>query len=939
MKKAFKIIGVIVVLIIAAMVVIPYFFKDKIVDKIKEEANQQLNAKLTFGDVDLTFFAHFPDLTLELENLSIKGIDTFEGTELINVESFELTLGLAKLFKGELPEIKGIYIHKATIHALVHPSGMANWDIVKEDTSAESSEESEASSSDDFSIQLNYYEFTDCTIRYEDESAATFVLIENLDHSGSGNFGANDFMLKTTSQIGNLLIEYEQETYVNNWAVEAKIDMDVNLDRYRFTLSENEVKLNELLLKAEGVIEMPDSAISMDLKIDAPTMTFRQLYSLLPPEYASDMDGMSFDGDCTFSTWIKGDYTDTTYPLFGLNLDVKNGSFKHKDLPKSAKNIEISTHIELPDANNLNSLLLDISKLNMDLGGNLISAGFSLRNPETSMDFTSRLSAAVDLSTLKDVLPSEDAENYSGIIKANLNASASLAALEKEDYSGLNAGGKLQVENVSYSSNQFSHTVEINKVLMEFMMDEVKMESFEAKIGSTDFSADGVLRDFIPYALLDKELYGELSVRSNYLNADELMNFMLSDSADANLVDSTANAENTGNDSLVTAMFPKNIHFKFRTGINTLKYDSYEINEFKGDLELKSGVLTIHPSSAKAFEGEMTLSGKIDESIPEQPYTELQFSLQDMNIKKCAEKVELIAKYAPIAKYTSGTFSGKVKMNSMLDKAWNPIYKTVYSKGTVKTKGVKIEGFELLDKLASITKMEDVLDQEFDNVDIEFEIIDGKGYIKPFNFKIDQLKGSSAGTIDLEQNIDFDVNMNVPTAMLGKGAAALFGQLSGALNSFGLQSEVPEIIEMDIKITGKVDKPIIKPNFAGLGASTVKEVVKETIKEEIEKAKDEALAKASEEAEKILADARKQADAILKEAQKNVDLLKKEGYEQADKLVKDAKGMLEQMAAKKAAEEMKKQVDKQAAKVMSEAKKQADKILEDAQTQADRLKN
>jgi vacuolar-type H+-ATPase subunit H len=312
--------------------------------------------------------------------------------------------------------------------------------------------------------------------------------------------------------------------------------------------------------------------------------------------------------------------------------------------------------------------------------------------------------------------------------------------------------------------------------------------------------------------------------------------------------------------------------------------------------------------------------------------------MNGMNIKECAEKIEMVGKYAPIAKYASGTFSGKVKLSTNMDKNWDPIYASVYSKGNIKTKGVKIEGFELLDKLAAITKMESILDQEFENVDIEYEIIDGKGYIKPFDFRIDQLKGNSFGSIDLDQKIDFDVNMEVPTAMLGAGAGMLLGQIAGALSSLGIQSEAPENIDMNIKITGTVDKPKITPNFAGLNPTNAKEVVKETIKEEIDKAKDEAMAKAAAEAEKIMKEAREKAAALLAEAQKNVDVLKKEGYEQADKLVADAKGMLEQIAAKAAAAEMKKQIDKQAANAMTEAKKQADKIIEDAQKQADRLK-
>ena len=942
MKKFLKILGGLVALILLALVLIPYFFKDQLVEKIKEKANEQLNAVLTFEDVDLTFFAHFPKLTLELHEFKISGIDQFEGTDLVDIRSLEMTIGLAKLFKGETPEIIDIYLLEPRIVTVVNEDGSVNWDIVKASEDTGGTESPESTSSDEFKMELQHYEIVDGWFSYVDKSADILFALENLQHQGSGDFGATTFNLTTTSLIDNMIIQYEGEKYIDNWKLDAKINIGVDLEAWQFTFKENEIKINDLLLQMEGEILMPDSSIDMDLKVNAPSFDLRQLISLMPPEYTSDLDGFTYKGTSKLSTWIKGSYSDISYPLFAVDMSVNNGSLQHKDLPKQIKDVEINAHVELPDAYDLDQLWIDISKFNIDLGGNPISAGFSLHKPMTSMLFDARVSASVDLNTLKDVLPSEDAASYAGIINANLQANGSLDEIAKENYSNLNSNGKLLVTDMIYNAASLSTPIFIDKLLMDFDMNEVNMEAFNARIGQSDFAASGLLRDFIPYALLDKEIYGELNLSSQYLNTDELMNLMLEDSS-AQLTADTAHAavaeESVQSNDSIVALLPKNIHFKFKAGIDKLTYEDYLLEEFKGDLELENGILNLMSSSARTLGGELTMSGKFDESIPASPLANFDFTVAKMSIKTIAEKSPLILKYAPIAKYTSGTFSGKIKLKTSLDKDWNPIYNSVYSKGNIKTSKVKIEGFKALEDLAAITKTQDILHQEFENMDIEFEIIDGKGYVKPFEFKIDQLKGTSYGTIDLDQNIDFDVNMGVPTVMLGSAANLLMGQLAGTLSGLGLESQVPEKIQMDIKITGTVEKPIIKPNFSGNATTAVKEVIKEQIQEEIEKVKEEAIDRAAEEAAKIMADARKQADQILKDAQKNVDALKKEGYAQADKLVEDAKNPLEKIAAKAAATEMKKQVDKQAENLMNEAKKKADKILQDAQNQADRIKN
>ncbi len=940
MKKFLKILGGLLALILLALILIPYFFKDQLVEKIKEKANEQLNAVMTFEEVDLTFFAHFPKLTLKLTEFKISGINQFDGVDLVDIHSLEVTIGLAKLFKGETPEIIDIYLIEPRIITMVNEDGSVNWDIVKPSEELPNAVD-ESEGSEDFKMELQHYEIVDGWFSYIDKSSQILFALENFQHQGTGDFGASNFNLSTSSLVDNMIVEYEGEKYIDHWKLDAKIDISVDLDAFVFVFSDNEILINDLLLNMEGSIAMPNDPMDFDLLLNAPSFDLKQLISLFPPEYTKDLDGFAYKGTSKLNSWIKGTYSDTSYPLFALDLIVNNGSLQHKDLPKAIKDVEINAHIELPDAVDLDKLWIDISKFNLDLGGNPIAAGFSLYKPMTSMDFNSRLSASVDLSNLKDVLPSENAETYTGVINANIQASGSLEQIGKENYDNLNSSGKLSAQSLHYSSESFTKPILIDKALFEFNMNEVKMEAFIAKIGESDFNASGQLRDFIPYVLLDKEIYGELNLRSNFMNTDELMNLMLVDST-VSVVDTTTQiaSENISqNSDSIVPLLPKNIHFKFKADINKLKYDAYELDEFKGDLELENGILFLRSSSAKILGSDITMSGKFDESIPASPLADFDFSIAGMSIKTIGEMSPLVLKYAPICKYTSGTFSGKIRLRTTLDTQWNPIYSTVYSKGNIKTKGVKIEGFKPLEDLAAITKTQDILHQEFENMDIEFEIIDGKGYIKPFEFKIDQLKGSSYGTIDLEQNIDFDVNMAVPTAMLGSAANLLMGQLAGKLSGLGLETQIPEKIQMDIKITGTVEKPIIKPNFSGSASTAVKEVIKQQIQEEIEKAKEEVIDRASEEAEKIMADARKEADRILKEAQKNIDQLKREGYAQADKLVTDAKNPLEKIAAKAAAVEMKKQVDKQADNLMNEAKKKSDKVLQDAQNQADRLKN
>ena len=74
LKKILIVAGVLLVLIVGAAVLLPIIYKDKIVALVKEEVNKNINAKVDFGDFDLTILSSFPDFTIKIDQLSVIGI-------------------------------------------------------------------------------------------------------------------------------------------------------------------------------------------------------------------------------------------------------------------------------------------------------------------------------------------------------------------------------------------------------------------------------------------------------------------------------------------------------------------------------------------------------------------------------------------------------------------------------------------------------------------------------------------------------------------------------------------------------------------------------------------------------------------------------------------------------------------------------------------------
>jgi uncharacterized protein involved in outer membrane biogenesis len=167
MKKAIKIFGVIILLVIAGLLSALFIFKDKLIALVKEEANKNLNAKVDFGAFDLTIIKSFPNFTFSINQVTVVGINEFKNDTLLSLGNLELKMDLMSVIKGEHIKIQSIVLNSPRIKALVLQDGKANWDITK----ASSDTAKTAEEPGKFQLSLNKFTINNGYLLYHDQQA------------------------------------------------------------------------------------------------------------------------------------------------------------------------------------------------------------------------------------------------------------------------------------------------------------------------------------------------------------------------------------------------------------------------------------------------------------------------------------------------------------------------------------------------------------------------------------------------------------------------------------------------------------------------------------------------------------------------------------------------------------------------------------------------
>ena len=588
--------------------------------------------------------------------------------------------------------------------------------------------------------------------------------------------------------------------------------------------------------------------------------------------------------------------------------------------------------------------LIDVSKFHFDISGNPVDIKLILKTPESDPDIDGHIKGTIDLSSVKEIYPIENAEKLFGLFIADIQVNGKLSSIEKEDYENFNAYGSLIVKNVNYKTPELAKTILIRNAQLNFSPAYLDLVSLNSQIGKSDFKANGKINDYLSYIFKNKTLKGNLKTNSQIVDLNELMAEEISDKA------STQTSNEDPDYELSIIEVQGNIDFVLNSEFKKLIYDNMEMTNVSGIIEIKNKKVNLKNLKMNLLEGIMTLNGFY--STPKTNEAEIDFNL-DMNkfdIQKTANTFLTMKKFVPIAERTQGNFSCKMILFSKLDKKMMPVYATMTGNGNFKSSKIVIDGSNSLNKIAEALKMDKFKNITIDKTNLSFEFIDGKLIVKPFDFKIDKINANLAGWTSFEQNIDYLLKLKIPRSELGSKANSVLNNLVSEANKKGANFSLGDKIDVNLKINGTVTNPKVTPGISDQANNSIDDLKKKAV-EELKKKKEELKKLAKKEADKILKEANKQADEVLKTAQKQIDEIMKtahktaeqaktEAAKQADKLKAEGKknGFIAEIAAKKAAEKLKKAAEKTANGIIVEAKQQTEKIMENARKKADKIK-
>ncbi|MDR2868153.1 MAG: AsmA family protein, partial [Bacteroidales bacterium] len=728
-KKGLKITGFTLLGILLLLIIIPVFFQKQILDVTLKEANKMLDAKVSIEKCRLSLIRNFPNPTVVLKGVLIENKAPFVGDTLLQAEEIMAGINLFSLFSDQY-HITKVVVNDARVHLLTNQDTLSNWSIYHSTDTVEKPEEP----SSPLTLKFDKISLSHIYVFYQDIPGDMQAEVKDFNFTLSGNLSSDHTVLKTAMEAASIDFAMDKIPLAHNLHFKFKSKIEADLNKFKFTVLDNEIALNDLLLQLEGWVSMPEEPIDMDIKLKMPQNDFKNILSLIPAIYAKDFKEIKTEGKVALDAYAKGRYLEDQYPAFGLNLLVNSAKFQYPALPAGVNNINIDVKVA-NKGGSLDNTVVDINKFSFAILQNPFSLWAHILTPISDPNIDLKMKGTINLTDIKKVYPMDAGQDMSGLFTMDVALKGLLSYVEKEQYDKFVASGNMLVKDLLLKDGKnAAKDIHVPEAQLQFTTAKLEVPVLRASIGRNSVAAKGYVQNYLPYFFKDATLKGDFAVNSNYLNVNDFMS------------DEAPKQETATEDTpLSLIVLPENLDVNLQLKIKKLIYDNINLDNAQLGASIKNSKLTISKLAADLFAGSINMSGSYATPSPKRGLVDLDLVVANISTQQLCQTFEMFDKYLPFLKKSDGKVSLTMNGSTALDETMSLVYDRLNLNGKLSLKEIKLPQLETMNSITEVLKLDKFQNLQINDLNVSYSIVNGKMITQPFNFKIDK------GNIAVEQ--------------------------------------------------------------------------------------------------------------------------------------------------------------------------------------------
>jgi len=539
--------------------------------------------------------------------------------------------------------------------------------------------------------------------------------------------------------------------------------------------------------------------------------------------------------------------------IAGGFLDIKNLLYSSGAFPQPIRNGNMKVQLE-NSGGIADNTSVNVSQGHIEVGKDPVDFTLQVRKPMSSVDFAGTAKGKFTLDNIKQFVQLDPGTSVSGVLNADLGFNGNKTAIDKGEYDKILVNGTANLKDVKYISKDYPTGITLFNTELGFNQKAMTLKSLSGNYLNTNILANGNFSNLVSYAMQDQPLTGTLNVTADKINLDDWMG------TDTTNTGSAPAGETTTSDPFVV---PSDINLTVNAKADRVKYDKVDYNNVNGTLLLNDGTVTLQNVRTEALDGTVTFNGSYSTRVnKKKPDINLSYDVKDVDVQKAFYSFNTIQKLMPIGQFLSGKLSSQLSMTGNLGGDMMPDMNSLTGKGNLLLIEGVLKKFAPLEKIASTLQIDELKSVSVKDVKNYIEFTNGKVLVKPFTVKVKDIEMQIGGMHGFDQSLDYAVQMKVPRKYLGNQGNNLVNNLASQAAGKGIPVKLGDVVNLNIKMGGKLADPTIKTELKEVAGDAVKDMqqqavdfakakadtVKQTLKDTLSSVKKQVVADLKEEA-------------------------------------------------------------------------------------------
>lgn len=775
MKKALIIVGIVVIVIIAALAIIPHFLDlNNYRSQIQAKLQQALGRPVTFKSISASFLPP----SIELQNVSIGEDARFGPGPFATVQQLNVSVKLLPLLRKDV-EINSLTLDRPQIQLIRNRQGEWNYaSLGKAQTTAAPAQAPQApakpapapsgtpapAKTGGGGFSLAHLTINNGKVGYIDQQTNARAIYDNVDVKLNDFAPGKQFDLDAALHVGG------------------KSDQTIEVQGTAGPIPENN---SAALMPFDGTVNLSNVPIS---------------------QVASLAQNPSLQG-------INGIASGKLKASNNKGVIASNGTLKIDQANLRGVNVgfPISLDYKLNDNTNSGQVLIESGLLK--LGSTPVSLTGSMNTNAAPMQINLNFSTSnVSIAEVVRVASAfgmglAPGTTASGQLTANIHAQGTV------DRPALN--GNLNGNNLQLTSGQMREPVKIPSLQVAMTPTTIKTNQFTPSAGDATVNMQLTVNNYTSNAP-----NVQFDISGKKLNLNYLQQLTSSAPPPQKKADNwslipRANAATTAaNDSILSrATGNGNIN------VGTLSYDDLVLTNLQSKVALDHGVITASPLTANLYGG--TEAGAITLDTRPNPSTvAINTKLQHVDAN------QLLSSVSSVKNMLYGLLAANANAHFQATSA-NDITKTLNGTLGINLTNGKFTKLDILNQLASVGKflnMNATQNKGFTEIASltgTFNVVNGVAETNDLKAALNEATLAAQGMINLVNNT---VNIHA-TAVLSKGlSGSVGGNGIGGLMQTALANKNGELV-LPVLITGSLDSPHVAPDMQAVANMRMKNLL------------------------------------------------------------------------------------------------------------------